>query len=215
MTIKELAYIINKSKSTVSKYEKGEISIDIETLYKIVDAIKVHIEQLLYRPANKNIDSMGSSEPAFFNGVSQFYSYLFDGRSNQLIRCVFDILSKTEDNRYKIMMYMNYKDFKNYQKCENTYWGYIEHYDALTNISLTNQDMPMEKASIQILASYLASDTKWGLFNGFSSRPMMPIAIKMLLSQDRLKENEELIRQLKVSKDDIRLLKLYNMMSVT
>ena len=158
---------------------------------------------------------MDSSEPVFFNGVSQFYSYLFDGRSNQLIRCVFDILSKTEDNRYKIMMYMNYKDFKNYQKCENTYWGYIEHYDALTNISLTNQDMPMEKASIQILASYLASDTKWGLFNGFSSRPMMPIAIKMLLSKDRLKENEELIRQLKVSKDDIRLLKLYNMMSVT
>ena len=215
MTIKELAYIINKSKSTVSKYEKGEISIDIETLYEIVDAINIHIEQLLYRPVNKNIDSMGSSEPAFFNGVLQFYSYLFDGRSNQLIRCVFDILSKREDNRCKIMMYMNYKDFKNYQKCENTYWGYIEHYDAMTNISLTNQDTPMEKASVQILASYLASDTKWGLFNGFSSRPMMPIAIKMLLSKNRLKEDEELIRQLKVSKDDIRLLKLYNMMSVT
>lgn len=63
--------------------------------------------------------------------------------------------------------------------------------------------------------SYLDSDTKWGLFNGFSSRPMMPIAIKMLLSKTRLKEDEELIRQLKISKEDVRLLKLYNMLSVT
>lgn len=113
------------------------------------------------------------------------------------------------------MMYMNFKDFKNYQNCENTYWGYIEHYDAMTYISLTNQDTPMEKASVQILASYLDSDTKWGLFNGFSSRPMMPIAIKMLFSKNRLKEDADLVRLLKVSKDDIRLLKLYNMLSVT
>ena len=110
---------------------------------------------------------------------------------------------------------MNYKDLKNYQNCENTYWGYIEHYDAMTHISLTNQDTPMEKASVQILASYLDSDTKWGLFNGFSSRPMMPIAIKMLLSKSVLKEDIALIQQLKVTKDDIRMLKLYNMLSVT
>lgn len=73
----------------------------------------------------------------------------------------------------------------------------------------------MEKASVQILASYLDSDTKWGLFNGFSSRPMMPIAIKMLLSKSVLKEDIALIQQLKVTKDDIRMLKLYNMLSVT
>ena len=73
----------------------------------------------------------------------------------------------------------------------------------------------MEKASVQILASYLDSDTKWGLFNGFSSRPMMPIAAKMLLSKKPLEENAELIRQLKISKNDIRLLKLYNMLPVT
>ena len=87
----------------------------------------------------------------------------------------------------------------------------IEHYDAVTNIQLTNQDTPMEKASAQILASYLDADTKWGLFNGFSSRPMMPIAVKMLFSKSRLKEDSELIKVLKVSKDDIRLLRHYNM----
>ena len=70
------------------------------------------------------------------------------------------------------------------------------------------------KASVQILASYLNSDTKWGLWNGFSTRPMMPIAMKMLFSRTRLREDEALIKRLKVSREDIRLLKLYNMLSV-
>ncbi|MDY8094907.1 helix-turn-helix transcriptional regulator [Paenibacillus polymyxa] len=213
LTLDELSLIICKSKSTISKYEKGEIAIDVETLYEIADALHIHVEQLLYtRPKRTTI--MPGRTPTFFSGVSQFYSYVFDGRSNQLIRCVFDVLSKTEDNQYKVMMYMNFKDYDSYQNCENTYWGYIEHYDALTNISLTNQDSPIEKASVQILASYLTSDTKWGLFNGFSSRPMMPIAVKMLFSKEILKEDAALIQQLKVSKDDIRLLKMYNMLAV-
>ncbi|MBE5034711.1 helix-turn-helix domain-containing protein [Gallibacter intestinalis] len=215
MTLNELAEVICKSQSTVSKYEKGEITVDIATLYDIADALRVHVEQLLYvRPERTELRAPGNN-PAFFTDTSQFYSYLFDGRSNSLMRCVFDVLSKADERKYKIMMYMNFKDFDNYKNCENTYWGYIEHYDAVTNIALTNQDMPMEKASAQILASYLDSDKKWGLFNGFSSRPMMPIAAKMLFSKKKLKEDEELIRSLKISKDDIRLMKLYNMMAVT
>ncbi len=215
MTLNELAEVICKSQSTVSKYEKGEITVDIATLYDIADALRVHVEQLLYvRPERTELRAPGNN-PAFFTDTSQFYSYLFDGRSNSLMRCVFDVLSKTDERKYKIMMYMNFEDFDNYKNCENTYWGYIEHYDAVTNIALTNQDMPMEKASAQILASYLDSDKKWGLFNGFSSRPMMPIAAKMLFSKKKLKEDEELIRSLKISKDDIRLMKLYNMMAVT
>ncbi len=215
MTLEELSRIIGKSKSTISKYEKGEIPVDIETLYLIAVTLQVHIEQFFYYlPTITPPERTTDTSPSFFSGVSQFYSYLFDGRNNQLTRCVFDVLSQSEVSGYKIMMYMNFRDFDRYQICENTYWGYIEHYDALTNIQLTNQDSPMEKASVQILASYLNSDTKWGLWNGFSTRPMMPIAMKMLFSRTRLREDEALIKRLKVSREDIRLLKLYNMLSV-
>lgn len=214
MTLDDMSQIICKSKSTISKYEKGEIPLDIETLYDIAEALQIHVEQLLYCLPHRAALSGGTNSPAFFAGCSQFYSYLFDGRNNQLTRCVFNVLSETPDSGYKIMMYMNFKDYRNYRACENTYWGYIEHYDALTHIQLTNQDSPIEKASAQILASYLDSDTKWGLWNGFSSRPMMPIAIKMLFSKTRLTEDAALAQKLKVSREDIRLLKLYNMLSV-
>lgn len=214
MTLEQMSKRILKSVSTISKYETGEISLDMETLYEIADALRVHVEQLLYIRPDRTTIELGHSQPAFFNGLSQFYSYLFDGRNHQLTRCVFDVLSQTEKNQHKLMMYMNFQNYGNYQDCENTYWGYIEHYDAMTSISLTNQDTPMEKVQIQILASYLDSDTKWGLFTGFSSRPMMPIAIKMLFSKKRLPENDDLIGLLKVSKEDIRLFKLYNMLTV-
>lgn len=215
MTLEELAELICKSKSAVSKYEKGEIALDIETLYEIADALRIHVEQLLYCRPDRTVLRASENQPAFFNGGSQFFSYVFDGRNNQIISSVFDVLSETENNQYKIMMYMNIRDYEHYQNCENTYWGYIEHYDALTNIILTNRDTPMEKASAQILASYLDADTKWGLWNGFSSRPMMPIATKMLFSKTPLKKDYELAKRLKISKEDIRLLKLYNMLSIT
>lgn len=215
LTQDDLAAIICKAKSTLSKYEKGEISLDIETMYEIASALHIHVEQLLYCPPARTTITSNSYRPAFFNGVSQFYSYLYDGRSNELIRCVFDVLSESQDNQYKIMMYMNYRDYDNYQNCETTYWGFIEHYDALTNIMLTNHDSPIEKASAHILASYLNADMKWGLFNGISSRPMMPIAVKMLFSRALLKEDKSLYDSLKVSREDIRILKHYNMLSVT
>ena len=215
ITLEELSSLIHKSKSTISKYEKGEISIDIETLYDISSALDVSITELIYYPAGSIISSR-KDLPNFFRDLQHFYSYYFDGRANKLIRCVFDIVSEPRnDGSYAIMMYMNFRDYDNYQKCENTYFGYIEHYDDVTNIQLSNRDMPMEKASIKIMASSLNHETKWGLFCGFSSRPMMPVAVKMFFSKERLEESKGLTTQLKVSKEDIRLLKLYNMLPVT
>ncbi|MFS1030295.1 helix-turn-helix domain-containing protein [Enterococcus casseliflavus] len=213
LTIDDLAKILCKSKATVSKYERGEITIDIETLYDIAAALSVDIEQLLINREKEIITEHKNYNPAFFTGVNQFYSYLYDGRSNKLIRCVFDITTTGATN--KIYMYMNFKDYEHYQNCENTYIGTLEHYDALTNIFMRNQDTYMEQVTVSILASFLDSSTKWGLFFGISSRPMMPIAVKMLFSRTRLKEDTMLLDKLKVSKEDILLLKYYNMFSAT
>ncbi|EFV01156.1 DNA-binding helix-turn-helix protein [Pseudoramibacter alactolyticus ATCC 23263] len=214
LTLDALSDLVFKSKSALSKYENGDISIDIETLYELAEALHIHVEQLLYvRKSNTKITT-SDAQPSFFNGVSRFYSYVFDGRSHQLLPSVFDILSETDKNQFKIMMYMNYKTYDHYQDCETTYIGYIEHYDAVTNIMLTNQHSPMEKASAQILASYLDSDMKWGLWNGLSSRPLMPIATKMLFTKNRLRGKEDIINDLKISKEDIKLLRLYNMLPV-
>jgi len=214
MTLDQLSSLVCKNKSTLSKYETGEIVLDIETIYEIARALGIHVEQLLYCTPDRVSIQPSGPRPAFFSGLSQFYSYYYDGRINRIIPCVFDVLLQSEDSRYKIMMYANFQDYASYQNCETTYWGYMEHYDAITNVILTNQDSPMEKAHGQILATYMNSDTKWGLFTGLSARPMMPVALKMLFSKKRLPEDEALLQMLKITKEDIRLMKLYNMMTV-
>ena len=73
----------------------------------------------------------------------------------------------------------------------------------------------MEKASCQVLAPYLDAERKWALWTGLSSRPMMPVAAKMLLAKHPLTADGALAKELKISKEDLRVLKLYNMLAVT
>ncbi len=215
MTVQNLADLIDKSKATVSKYETGEISIDLVTLYAVADALKIHVEQLLYIEPQSETYS-GSSEPsAFFKNSSRFYSYIYDGRNNSLMRCVIDVFPQADPPKFKTALYMNVKNYSSYEDCENTYWGYMEHYDVLTTMTLINQATPVEKIMINILASFLDSDKKWGLMASVSFRPFMPVASKMLFSKTPLAETRELIDELKISKEDIRIMKMYNMMAIT
>lgn len=214
MTLEALSDLVCKNKSTLSKYETGEIVLDIETIYEIARALGIHVEQLLYCTPERVSIQEPEAQSNFFSGLTQFYSYYYDGRVNRIVPVVYDVLLLSEDHRYKIMMYMNFSDFDSYQDCGTACWGYMEHYDAITNITLTNQASPMERAFAQILATFTTADTIWGLFTGLSARPMMPVAIKMLFSKKRLPMDENLMRRLKVTKEDVRLMKHYNMMTV-
>lgn len=214
MTIEELAAAVYKSKATISKYEKGDIVMDIETLYEIANKLHVHVDQLLVSQAPHRIEEH-EVNPSFFRDVNRFYAYYYDGRVRKINRSVCDILSRMDVNQYKLIMYMNYENLDRYQHCENIYSGYIKHFDALSIIEVVHQTNPMEHGSVQILASFLDSEVKWGLWNGISSRPLMPVALKMLFSKKPLKEDTALSEKLKISKDDIRTMKMYNFFSVT
>ncbi|MBR0596437.1 helix-turn-helix domain-containing protein [Sinanaerobacter chloroacetimidivorans] len=213
-TVQQLSDLINKSKATLSKYESGQIDIDIITMYDIAAALKIQVEQLLPLPTYKKYVP-NDKIPAFFRDLSQFYIYMFDGRSRSLNRCVVDVLSQMTPDTFKIVMYLNSRDHEHYQNCEFSYFGTMKHYDSLTHLILQNQDSPIEQVIVTVMASFVNVDIKWGLFFGLSFRPLMPCAEKALLSRSPLKEDEKLLKQLMVSKEDIRLLKLYNMMTVT
>lgn len=66
MTLEDLSGKIYKSKSTISKYEKGEIALDIETLYEIAKALHIYLEQLLYTVEPPFENEEVYHVPAFF-----------------------------------------------------------------------------------------------------------------------------------------------------
>jgi transcriptional regulator with XRE-family HTH domain len=215
MTIQSLATAIYKSKATVSKYERGEISIDISTLYDIANALKIEVNQLLYHESLKITNQTSYTVPTFFRNLSQLYCYFYDGRNNQVTVSVIDILCKQADDSYNVRMYMNCKNYDSYQNCENTYDGYMKHYDIMTNLILQHQDTPVELYIINILAPFLDSSYKWAMGKGVSTRPFMPVATKLLITKKRVQITADFEKTLHISKEDIRLLKQYNMFSVT
>lgn len=211
LTVQELADQLCKSKATVSKYESGKISLDLDTLADIAQALDVTVDQLLYIPAPPKPKAV-QTMPTFFKDLNRMYLYIYDGRDNHLNRIVIDVLPE-RNNTFPAIMYMNIKNYDEYQICENTYMGTISHYDALTTMEFQNQDTYIEKYIIRVLASFLDAPTKWAMGFGVSSRPLMPVATKMLISKKILPETDDLIKSLMISKEDIRRMKQYNMLS--
>lgn len=214
MTLEALAKALYKSKATISKYENGQITIDVETIYEIAQVLEVGINQLLYYPemASNLIDP--EFIPTFFRNTSRLYSYLYDGRNNKVATNVLDILYQESPNCFHVMYYMNIKSLEEYQICENTYEGSMRHYDALSTITVQHVQTKMESYTVHILASFLDTPTKWAFCTGVSFRPFMPIATKVLFTKRPVVVDKNFTDSLIISKEDLRLLKLYNMFSV-
>lgn len=78
MTLQQLADIIHKSRASVSKYETGEITLDIETLYDISRALDVSVYQLTdYQPAAEEIPNRSAEliqHSPFFRQISCIFT---------------------------------------------------------------------------------------------------------------------------------------------
>ncbi|RLK62805.1 XRE family transcriptional regulator [Atopobacter sp. AH10] len=215
LTQESLGLKINKGKATVAKYESGQIILDIQTLFDIAQALEVTVDQLLYIPKEEAPLTISHSIPNFFRTVNKFYVYFYDGRNKSLNESV--LITKPypqEKGVFEAKLYFNISDVSRYQLCEYTYVGRLVHYDVISIFSLQNKTMAMEELKISIPASYNDEEEKFALFSGISSRPLMPVTFKILVSKRQKTKNKELIRQLKISTYDLQMMKFYNMFTV-
>ena len=84
-TIEQFSAMINKSKATLSKYENGAITIDIETLYEISRVLDIDLKHFVdYQPPTFH-DEPALHKNAYFRN-SLAYMYHYDGRVRQMIR---------------------------------------------------------------------------------------------------------------------------------
>lgn len=84
-TIEQFSVMINKSKATVSKYENGTITIDIDTLYDISQKLDIDLKCFLdYQPPMPH-----NTEPVlpknFYFNQPRAYMYYYDGAHRQIL----------------------------------------------------------------------------------------------------------------------------------
>ena len=209
LTIETFAKMIGKSKATVSKYENGDIAIDIETLFMIAEGLGVSVNQLIdyqLQPAEEETAEGGGG----IGGKDIYYMYFYDGRRNRIARNVIEVQG-SEGSVLDATMYLNVSDLSHYYQCSILYHGTLRRHDTVLNFQFENQNNKVERAFLCAINSFRHNGKTAGLCCGLSTQPILPACFKFVLSPDILEENAELKAELTISKDDIKALKKMNM----
>lgn len=200
MTIDDLAKIINKSKSTVSKYESGEISIDIVTLHDIARALNINMINL----TDYEEDERDETEENLFWQADHLYLYHKYGKK---IYCSYMKLQK-EESKKKIIATLYYKvyNLNDLKNCECVYQGYMNHHDNILDFYLKNCLYDLESVLINFFIPMRKTSMLSGLMSGLQDATLRPACVKVVLSKTQLPEDEQ-IKLLQLSKDSIKRLK--------
>lgn len=214
----ELAERINKSKSTLSKYETGEISIDITTLSEISNVLDVPLsyfgDVVSQKQNNRSTKITGDNIPTIFgNGLTYMYNY--DGRDKTVCSSVIALGEAMDNmpNYYNASMFYNVKDISEYFYCENVYSGHVEFHHVLTGVYMIHKNTDLEHVSIIIPENFMQRTQMWGLFTGVSFRPIQPVALKVLLSSTPIKLTNDVIASLKIQPSEIQQFRKNNFFS--
>ena len=116
LTLLALSQKIHKSKATLSKYETGDITIDIETLFDIAEVLGIKVQQLLdYNPPGKAVDLVRPAGSFF--PQRRVYVYFYDGRVGKLIRNMLEV--DNESARSNATFYNDIPSCDRYEECRN------------------------------------------------------------------------------------------------
>ena len=219
LTLQQLADLIHKSRATVSKYETGEITVDIATLYEISEALDINLSQLAdYHPQHQEeeiqteLDYVGKSP--FFQ-ADRLYFYFYDGRYHRLKEAVIDIHKNniTEDGCCKASMAIR-SSTETGRSSEVYYTGNVLYSDMLIRFSFVNQYNKLEQDLLYIFNPLELRDFTEGLLCGISSADLMPCAFKCIVTLMPNENYEELRQHLQITPKELRRWQKLNMFIV-
>ena len=209
-TLMALAEKIHKSKATLSKYETGDIVVDVETLFDIAKALEIKPQQLLDCPVSK--DDEKEVRPDGFFPQRRICVYFYDGRVNRIVR---NLLETAHDGVGRTATFYNdIPSFDRPEACRNLYFGTVEYFDTVTNFSFSSQSNRIERLTMCAANPFDRAGRVLGMLSGISRYPMLPVSIKCILSPDEIEENEDLMKTLVLSQKDIKLIRSLNMFAV-
>ncbi len=215
MTLQQLADQIHKSRATLSKYETGEITLDVETLYEIANILNVEPYRLMDRP------SKAVSLPVFpdqklkspFYQAEKLYFYFYDGRYNRLKDGIIHIHKDDNNGLHKASLSIS-SITPTGRSSEIYYTGKVVYSDMLIRFSFVNQYNSLEEDLLYIFNPLELRDFTEGLLCGISSADLMPCAFKCLVTLTPQEPTEELKEHLLFTTKELRRWKKLNMLVV-
>lgn len=217
LTLQQLADLIHKSRASVSKYETGEITLDVETLYDISNALHISVNQLMdyqKEPAlPESMEPVTGNHSPFFE-ARRLYFYFYDGRYNRLKDGIIDVYpSKEHPGEYNASLSINTVTAHG-RSSANYYTGKVIYSDMLIRFSFVNQYNKLEEDLLYIFNPLEIRDFTEGLLCGISSADLMPCAFKCLVTLTPQEPTEELRKHLLITKKELQRWQKLNMLIV-
>lgn len=203
----ELAAAIHKSESTLSKYERGAIAIDIATLYDIAQVLKVSAADLMdFTPPTTEKPVEPSS---VFNKADTIYLYYYSGRKKQLEYGIV-ALDYQRASGYSVpcKCYLDIPISGNMEDCSYYCTGTLDSYDIISYINMQNSMMPMDHMHLYILNPYSRNARVWGFFTGVAYDVSSLFMYKTLISTRPIPMSSLNVADFALTTDDIKNLKL-------
>ena len=204
LSLEDVAEKIYKSKSTISKYEKGTIAIDIATLEDISQVLNVHPAQLLMTAAPEK------RSPLTQVSLDEIYMFSYDGREKRIIKSVIERYQTDESNRFTIHLYYDVPSKNQLGDCVSFYQGFSTKYDVLENYTLENTRHPIEQIWLSCISGLSQNSIQVGFLAGLLNATLLPAVRKVVLSPHVLPD-EELMERLVFTKKDLQTIRKSNL----
>lgn len=217
LTLQQLADCIHKSRASMSKYETGEITLDVETLHEISNALHVGLNQLTdYRETTPEAGTHKwnrTMKSPFFQ-AERLYFYFFDGRYNRLKDGIIDIYKQGDCSDTYEASLTSSAVTPTGRSSEIYYTGKVMYSDMLIRFSFVNQCNILEEDLLYIFNPLEFRDFTEGLLCGISSADLMPCAFKCLVTLTPQEATEKLKKQLLISRKELQRWQKMNMLIV-
>lgn len=205
--LKEFSLLLNKSISTISKYENGFISVDIQTLEKIAHILGVTLEQLLpFATPTVTREALPlDNKKNFFQQTDVFYMYYYLEPNNKshakgISVNVIEISRNENGLDDEVTLYNECTSPEvNYRNCLYVYHGKVRYYDFVVYFLLENAFHPGSFDYICAKVPFNNTGTTSGLYTGLSESIRNPCATKVLFSTVPLELTDELAFRLMIS----------------
>lgn len=217
MTLQQLADAIHKSRASVSKYETGEITLDVQTLYEISEVLEVTMNQLTdfqpEFPAPVPIVPEGMKKSPFFQ-AKRLYFYFYDGRYERLKDGVIDIRESTSHpGDYQASL--SICTVTPTGRSSNVYYsGKVVYSDMLIRFSFVNKCNALEEDLLYIFNPLEICDSTSGLLCGISGTDLKPCAFKCLVTLTPRELTEDFRKQLLFTRKELQRWQKSNMLIV-
>lgn len=195
VSLEELGEIIGKSKATITRYENGQIIMDIITALEICNALDININDI----CDINVQNIKNEKTE--NPFNSNLLYLYYISKNGIIISSIEI----EENQYSNKVIM--KNGITEKKYKQEYSGIMESSYNTCFICLTNaiSNPGLDKFQIEIDLHSKVNNMYFGIFLGVSDNTHRPTARKCILTKELIKSKEilnDIFEELKISKEE-------------